>query len=303
MRTADQRIGTELRRLRESALAALAAVAISACGGSPVGPGPGPSPPDDPPPANTPPVITSIAVQGGGARQPARFANVGESVAVSATVTDAETPAGQLEYHWSAPLGTFSGSGRSVTWQAPATAATPLAVTLTLRVVERYGSGGSFQQEVSGTSQVALHDSVREVGDMARRFLTEFSKPQTNQDVQDIMRDFNAARCPDPSQIEAERQDVVRHYTNFFMHGYTIGPAGVTLNFDAACGFRNRPGDACVAVPVSWDSTDQRTNERGQAIGIDHLAAAYSMDDARWWLCSSDFESTGALAPSFYLSR
>lgn len=284
------------------ALTALTALLLSACGGSPIQPGPSPGPPVEPP-ANARPVIASIVAQGSGAGQPANFANVGESVTVSATVTDSETPPEQLEYHWSATVGTFSGSGRSVTWQAPPTATTPLAVTLTLRVVERYGTGGALQHEVTGTRALALHDSVRELGEMTRRFLAEFSKPQTNQDWQDVMRDFSAARCPDLRQVEAERDDVVRHYTNFVMHNYSIGPASVTVNFSTSCAFRNRPGDACVAVPVSWDSTDTRTNIRGQAVGIDHVAAAYSVADSRWWLCSSDFQGTGTLTNSFYSSR
>jgi len=255
-------------------------------------------------PANALPVIASIEARGSAARQPADFANLGESLTVTAAVTDRETSLEQLEYHWSATLGTFTGSGRSVAWQAPATAATPTTVMITLRIVERYGPGGGLQQEVTGTASVALHDSVREVGDMARRFLTEFSKPQSNQDWQDIMRDFNAARCPDPGQVEAEREDVVRHYTNFVMHSYEIGPANVILNFAAAaCPFRNRPGDACVTVPVFWDSTDTRDNTRGQARGNGRLAAAYASADARWWLCSSDFEPTSALTPAFYLTR
>lgn len=74
-------------------------------------------------------------------------------------------------------------------------------------------------------------------------------------------------------------------------------------NFSRSCAFRNRPGDACVAVPVSWDSTDTRTNTRGQVAGIDHVAAAYSVADSRWWLCSSDFQGAGTLTNSCYSSR
>jgi hypothetical protein len=252
------------------------------------------------PPANAPPVIGSIAAQGSRPGQPANFADVGQSIAVSAMVTDAETPSDQLEYHWSATLGTLTGSGRSVTWQAPAIASTPITVTITLRVVERYGVDGIFQHEVTGTRAVSLHDSAREVGEMARRFLDEFSKPQTNKDWQDIMRDFSAARCPDPREVESEREDVIRHYTYFFMHSYTIGSASVSFNFGARCPFRNRPGDACVAVPVFWDSTDNRTNVRGQTSGTDYIAAAYSTAESRWWLCSSDYDATGNQVHTFY---
>ena len=55
---------------------------------------------------------------------------------------------------------------------------------------------------------------------MSVRFLTEFSKPQTNKDVNDIMRDFKASACPDPGKCRGSATDVVRHYSNFFMHSY-----------------------------------------------------------------------------------
>lgn len=252
---------------------------------------------------NAPPVITSMTARGSRANQPADFADLGESLTVSAQVTDSETPLTQLSYQWSATLGTFIGQGPAVTWRAPATAATPVAVTLTLRVVELYGANGALQHEVSRLHTLSLHDSPREVGDMARRFLTEFSQPQTNQDWRSVMRDFDfqGRTCPDPRQVEEERLDVVKHYTNFVMHQYAIGAASVTVDFGQLCPVGNRPGDACVSVPVSWDSTDTRTNVRQTTTGVDYLSAAYSSSDARWWLCSSDFPgSAQAAGHSFY---
>jgi hypothetical protein len=64
-------------------------------------------------------------------------------------------------------------------------------VDLTLRVVEPYGVNGTLQHEVTRGHPLSLHDSPRELGDMARRFLTEFSQPQTNQDWRSVMRDFD----------------------------------------------------------------------------------------------------------------
>ena len=242
------------------------------------------------PTQNAPPVITSIRAQGSRAKQPADFADLGESVTVSAQVSDSETPSEQLTYHWAATLGSFIGEGSTVSWRAPATAATPVAVTLTLRVVERYGANGSLQHEVSRLHTLALHDSPRELGDMARAFLIEFSQPQTNKDWRSVMRDFafQAGVCPDPSLVEEERGQVVEHYTHFFMHHYAIGAASTTVNFGQFCPVRNRPGDACMAVPVSWDSTDTRNQTRSVTTGIDYLTGAYSSSGSRWWLCSSD---------------
>ena len=277
--------------MRRLCIALLTVVAV-ACGGSPTTPPP--PPPIVDPPANTKPAIDGIAVKGRRAGQPANFADLKEVLDETATVRDPETPLDELIYQWSATAGTITGTGRNVTWTAPDTATTPVVVTITLKVVENYGHPGQakiFSQDVSGTTTVALHDSAREVGDMSVRFLTEFSKPQTNKDWQDIMRDFNGARCPNPGLTDAERGDVINHYTNFFMHTYNIAAPTVRIAFGEGCAFRDRPGDACAIVSVLWDSTDLRTNSRGQASGLDHIAAAYSSTDRRWWLCSSDFET------------
>jgi hypothetical protein len=255
------------------------------------------------PPPNVAPTITSITALGNRLRQPANFAELNDSLVVTAAVIDPETAADQLEYQWGASLGTISGNGRTVTWQAPASAeTTPVQVTITLRVVERYGEGGIFHQEASGTRTVRLHDSVREIGAMAQRFLTEFSKPQTNRDVNDIMRDFKAAACPVPSEVEAERDQVVQHYTNYFMQSYQIGTPSVQVNFGGTC-YGPLPGDACIAVLVRWNSIYTPTNRPEPTSGIDHLTAAYASTDSRWWLCSSRYEQTGTAGHAFYSSK
>ncbi len=255
------------------------------------------------PPANNPPVVTAIAAQGSKPGEPPDFAELGETIAVSATVRDDETAADQLEYRWTAPAGTFEGTGARVTWRAPERVETPFDVTITLRVVERYGTGGVFQQQVSATRSIAVHESTRELGDMARRFLTEFSKPQTNQDVSDIMRDFKASVCPDPSEVENERDQVITHYTNFVMHSYDVGTASVQVSFRQRRCFRNLEGDACIFVPVRWESTDNRNGRRGSTSGIDHLTGVYARSDKRWWLCSSMYEQTGTFGHTFYSVR
>jgi hypothetical protein len=179
---------------------------------------------------------------------------------------------------------------------------TPVDVTITLRVVERYGPGGIFQQEVTATRSVSLHDSPRELGDMARRFLTEFSKPQTNRDVNDIMRDFNASACPKPSEVDDERDDVIEHYTYFTMNAYDIGPASVQVSFKGRC-FAGLEGDACISVPVRWESTDKRNGVKASTSGTDHLTGVYTPAQKRWWLCSSRYQRTGTFGHLFYSIR
>jgi hypothetical protein len=250
------------------------------------------------------PSIDGITAQGRRDRQPARFANVGDTLDVSATVRDAETSVDDLVYQWTATAGTFSGSGRTTTWTAPASAATPPGpVTLTLKVIENYGHPGQpriYSQEVTSTVAVALHDSVKEVGDMAVRFLTEFSKPQTNRDWRDVMRDFNRARCPDPGEYDNERISVEDHIAKFVMHNYQIGAASVRLAFGGRCE-ENVAGDACAAVPVFWDSTGP--NGRGSTRGTDYLAAVYVPADSRWWLCSSRYIADSTFGHRFYSSK
>ena len=134
-------------------------------------------------------MITSITVQGTKRNEPPAYSDVGETVPVSAVVTDAESNVDSLQYNWTATLGTFTGTGARVSWVAPATATSPATVTITLEVVERFGT--NQENRVTRTATLALHDNGKEVGDMAGRFLTEFSKPQTNKDWRDIMRDLS----------------------------------------------------------------------------------------------------------------
>jgi hypothetical protein len=285
-------------------LALAASLFVTACSSPTTPPAPPPGP--GPAPTNAPPAIASITVQGRRSGQPARFADLRETVDVAATVTDAETPIDELVYQWTATAGTFTGTGRNPTWTAPDGASTPVAVTITLKVVESYGHPGqpkNFSQEVTRTQTIALHDSLKEVGDMARSFLTEFSKPQTNQNVDDVMKDFSESRCPQANEVRDERDQVIAHYTNYVMVDYVIGQASVNLDFGGACDFRGALGDACAVVPVYWNSTEKSTGVTSSTSGLDHISAVYAADDSRWWLCSSQYEHLGSLTAAGFYSR
>lgn len=302
--------------MRHAALTCLLAgvvVLAGSCGGSNIGPTPPPGGGNggggggggNPnPPANSQPVIESITVQGLRPRQPANFADLGESIAVSAKVRDAETPVDQLVYAWTATAGTFTGTGANVSWQAPATAPvaveglTPATVTITLTITEKFGHPGgplSFEQSVWHTVNVALHDSVKEVGDMSRQFLLDFS--DTNiKDADYIMRNFGSPSfCPEPGEVASEREDVINNFTFFRMQNFSIGAASVTVNFGGTCPSRGRRGDACALVPVFWDSIDTRNNTRTASAGTGIIAAAYSRKDLRWFLCASNYDGRNLL--------
>ena len=101
-------------------------------------------------------------------------AEVETDVTLTATVRDAETPVAQLKYEWRADAGTFTGEGASVKWRAPKGATTPADYAVRLTVTETYGA--AQQNVVNATSPVIrLHDSAKEIGDLALRFLGDFA--------------------------------------------------------------------------------------------------------------------------------
>lgn len=270
---------------RTIATAVLAAVGmgllIAGCGGSPVAP---PPPPPPPPPANNAPVIESVTVQGTRANEPANFADVNEAVEVVARVRDDETPAEQLQYVWSAAEGTFSGSGARVTWQAPSAVPTQSTVAIRLEVLERYGSANQFEHRVSHSEVVNVHDSVKEVGELARQFLLDFS--DSNLDVTYVMRNFDPA-CYGTAQ---EMEDVARNRRDLRITEYSVGTPAVTVRFGGICPIAGRPGDACARVPVMWKSVRIADGRRETARGDDQVAAIYHRVERRWRLCDSTFQ-------------
>ncbi len=296
------------RRILLSLIVIVVGAACGGEGGKPPTQPPPPPPVNQDPPANTRPTIDSITVQGRRPKQPARFADVREMIDVSATVRDPETPVEELTYQWTATAGTaiagtFISTGRVAIWTAPDSIPAPTIVTITLKVIEHYGHPGQakiFSHDTTSTVTVAVHDSVKEVGDMSVRFLTEFSKPQTNRDWRDVMKDFNRSVCPVPSEYDDERASVEQHIQNFTMNAFNIGQPTVAVNFGGACSF-GLPGDACTSARVMWDSTGP--DGRGTARGVDHLTAVYSGTDRRWWLCSSRFEPDDTAGVRFYSGR
>ena len=255
-------------------------VALTACGGGSTGPTPNP-----PPVNNALPVVTSIAVRGTNQRQPAQYASLGDTVNVTATVTDAETPVAQLTYEWSSSVGgTFTGSGASVTWTAPAAAGTPVNAIVTLTVIERFGNNQT--NRVTATSTVDLHNSPKEVGDLARQFLDDFSRQLS---VDTVMRHF-AESCPGTAN---ERQDVLNQQNAVTVMSWDIGEATTTVPFSGTCPFigRNPVGDACSRIPVRWVSRIKSTGQTSVSSGTDQVTAVFeSGSPGRWRLCASDYQ-------------
>ncbi len=264
----------------------LVVVALAACSGGSTGPTPSP-----PPPVNAPPVVSSISVSAGAPRIPSQYASLGDTVNVTATVTDAETPVSQLTYEWSSSVGgTFSGNSASVTWTAPASvaAATPFNATLTLTVIERFGTNQT--NRVTATSTVDLHNSPKEVGDLARQFLEDFSR-QVPPEV--VIRNFSTS-CPGTAN---EYQDVVNQQNAVTVISWDIDTPVTDVPFGGTCPFigRNPVGDACSRIPVRWVSRIKSTGQLSNSSGIDQVTAV--LENGRWRLCASDYSelsSTGA---------
>ena len=247
---------------------------------------------------NDPPVIQSVTAQGLKPSEPPHFADLNEEIAITATVTDKESPADRLVYEWSGTDGTFSGTGPSVRWRAPASGSTPFVSNLKLTVVDRFqttdGSGLpiTFEHRVERTFTVKVHDSVKEVGGMATLFLENFSKSSVS--VDEVMKDFLVGCYGTAS----EREQVANNRKNFLITSYFVGPATVTVNFNGRCPYENRAGDACSSSGVRWESTVIATGVKEIVEGTDQVAAVYR--DSRWWLCDSSFDGRKVLGTRFF---
>jgi hypothetical protein len=261
--------------------AVLTAVVVNgSCGGSPMSPGP--ATPIAPPAAvvNTPPVIESIVAS-------ASRAEVDSDVTITATVRDAETPVAQLRYEWKADAGTFTGEGASVKWRAPKGTPTPADYTIRLTVTETYGPanavGGSQQNIVNGTSPVVrLHDSPKELGDLALGFLGDFASSSVSPST--CVRDFSdncRGKVAEKADIEWNREHFTIMGSSLRLQNVRVGMSGTTADMSVACSFTSRitkcePGDkACVVGSV------------GTGAGDCTLTGVY--EQQRWWLCESHY--------------
>jgi hypothetical protein len=292
-----------------SACVAAALMTAASCGGhGPIQPTPGGNNGggDQQPPPNNPPVIDGITIQGTKPKEPANFADISEAIAVTAKVHDDETASDKLQYEWTAQIGTFSGTGAQVTWTAPAAlpGSGPADVTITLKVTEKYGQPQTFQHDVSGSATLSLHDSAKEVGDMARQFLLDFSDSNIR-DVSSIMRNFTEATtaCADGKKEEA--LEVGQNRIDYKITSSSVGNAAVTVKFGTLCPFRSKGGDACAQIPVDWKSTRLTPGGPTAVGGTEHVAgtdqvtAIYVSDQKKWGLCESDFDGHKALRSTF----
>jgi hypothetical protein len=266
----------------------------SACGATPTVPSPGV--------VNTPPLVSALVVQGTRSKEPGNFADLNEDVPITVTVTDAESTVANLTFNWSASLGTFSGTGPRVIWKAPATASTtPVAVNVNVEIVEAYSAGGkTLQNRVIRSAVVSLHDSEKEVSEMARQFLLDFSDSSIK-DIPYIMRNFE----PTCYGTESETSDVSENRSAFNILEWRVDKPATTIQFGGICPYRfpSLKGDACAQVRSYWKSmarkdlfrpTGELYLKAGQTdiqTGVDQVAAMYYPTQQRWKLCDSAWNS------------
>jgi hypothetical protein len=256
---------------------------------------------------NQPPKLVSLVAKGTRPNEPAQFADVDEKIAVTATVTDQETPISSLIFDWSADAGSFSGNGPSVSYTAPHATG---QVTLRLKITETYTapdeSGLPVQKENTtfGTTTVDVHDSVKEVGGMAKDFLVLFS--QSSIPAEQVVHNFLDGCGAGGTGKQDELAQTTANRTNFLITAWKVGDPKVTINFDTTCAYRDRKEDSCTTVDVDWHSTCRVQDPTigcpfvgatRHDVGVDWVTAKYDAPTKRWWLCDSDYE--GQLSTSF----
>lgn len=264
----------------------LAVAVCTACGGgSPTSPGPTPP---LPPPNNAPPIIDGIAVE----RQ---RLEAGETTTVTATVRDNETPVNQLTYQWTASAGSFSGGGATVTWRAPEGASTPENYALTLTVIESYGTANAQgvrpEHRVTATSPVRVHDSPRELGELALRFLADFANSSVSaDDAVKVFSDACSGKAAEHTDIENNRRNYDILSSSLDLRSVNVAGNRQSGSMVVDCAFTSRvkqcPGGSSCAIG-SIESV----------AGECRMTAVYEQD--RWWLCDSTFH--GVMVPSLRL--
>jgi len=265
------------------------------------------------PVTNSPPVITSLSAQGTRPHQPEAFADLNEQIVVTASVEDAESSLESLAFEWNAAGGTFEGTGATVQWRAPQIFSAPGTILLSVTVIERYTEANSnglpIQREhrVKSGITVKVHDSAREVADMARNFLELFSDSSVPPET--VVQDFLSG-CGDRGMgRENELRDTINNRKNFIITGSSLGEPQVTVDFGGQCTLfpeRFRPSDACALVAVVWNDTEIASGTPGITTGTDQVTAIYN--GTRWGLCDSDFKgsiltATGQVLPGSLFKR
>jgi IPT/TIG domain len=231
---------------------------------------------------NSAPVIGSMTAQGRRVRQPAAYADYGETIQISVAVQDAESTPAQLVYQWRACDGTFVGSGPQVDWTAPIGGTLPSTCTIEVTITD--GPHVAARSIV-----IRLHNSVVEVGALALEFLTEFA--DSTIPAVTTVRNFSDS-CPGKKD---ELDQVTENRITRFINSHIYGAQTVTVAFGGVC--RTKTSDACVIMPAEWNSTVKASGLIEIAKGTSYISGVYR--DSRWWLCDSLYQGSSSLGLRF----
>lgn len=213
-------------------------------------------------------------------------AEINGKIELTAVVSDGETDPANLQYEWTATGGSFTGTGRSVVWNAPASA-NPAVHEMKLTVIERYtttdadGRSQTKETRVSRSVSAHLNDSQAELSALTLTFLDDFVHP-------DRPAEFCVRNFSDSCRGKAEELSDIQRNRQL----YVIDPARSTFRI-SSIGY-NTPGNvptqatfATVLAPCEFGSTEKSTGIFGVARGTCRLTNVY--EDFRWRLCESNF--------------
>jgi hypothetical protein len=224
-----------------------------------------------PPPPNAAPTISSLTVS-----QPR--VEVGDSVQLSATVSDPETPVEQLVFDWSANApGTFEGTGAQVRWRPGATLVSPVQVEVRLTVIERYTvpvgrSSETRENRTSSTVIVHANNSRVELENLALSFLRDFGDSSNSPEF--CVRNFTD-RCRGKRE---ELGDIRDDRQKYIIESYSVRVDRVDIVGTTAY----------VYAPCTFNSIERATGRRLRpSVGLCALTAVY--EPYRWWLCTSNY--------------
>jgi hypothetical protein len=226
--------------------------------------------------SNSPPVIQSITPA-------SNRSEVNGDVLVTAQVTDQETSPSNLVYNWTATGGSFTGTGSTVHWHAPASGA-PALFTLTLTVIENYtvtipgGKSQTGQNQATASTEIHVNDSNKEITNLVLTFLDDFVHSERTPEY--CVRNFSD-NC---SGKQDELSDIQSDRANFINDPSRSGFSVSSITFDDPV----HPTFSNVVAPCHFAATNKSTGVFGIANGNCLLTTVY--ENFNWFLCVSHFQ-------------
>ena len=135
-----------------------------------------------------------------------------------------------------------------------------------MTVTERYtgtdatGNPVPSEHKVSAVTSVSVHDSVKENGELATAFLTDFSNSSVSPEA--AVRYFYTG-CPGRQD---ELKDIQDNRAKYLITAHKLGSPAVNINFGGVCAFRvdGRRRVHLAVVRMDLDGQSDRKTRRSQ---------------------------------------